>query len=126
MKKGFIAILTVLALLVFSLSLTAAVTYLSIGESQSGLAVARGKAALSLVEGCAEDALLLAKRDANYTGGNYEYLNGECLADVSKDGNTWTMHISGTKDNFTRRLEIVFEYTAGPFGVIILQSWLEK
>jgi hypothetical protein len=56
-QKGFIATLTVMTLLAFSLSLIAAVTYLSINESQSGLALSRGAAALSITEGCAEDAL---------------------------------------------------------------------
>lgn len=126
MKKGFIAILTVLTLMVFSLSLSIAVTYLSIGEAQSGLALARGTAALNLAEGCAADALLLAKRDLNYAGGNYAYLGGTCAVDVSKDGTLWTLVISGAQNNFTKKIRVTFEYTAGPPGIISLRSWLEQ
>ena len=125
MKKGFIAIFLVIALLAFSLSLSTAVTYLSINEAQSGLALAKGMAALTLAEGCAEDALILASRDENYNGGTYEYLGGTCNAEVSKDGIMWTLGISGTKDNFTRPLEIVVNRQFVP-PTLTLQSWLEK
>jgi hypothetical protein len=128
MKKGagFIAIFLVIALLAFSLSLTAAVTYLSIGESQSGMALARGAEVLALTEGCAEDALLLSVRDANYNGGTYNYLGGICAVDVIKNGTLWTMDVSGTKNNFNRVARIIFGYVPGPPGVITLQSWLEQ
>ncbi|MEI8097143.1 MAG: hypothetical protein WCG73_03495 [Candidatus Moraniibacteriota bacterium] len=125
-QRGFIAILTVITLLAFSLSLTIAVAYLSIGETQSAFALSRGDEALSLTEGCAGDALLQAKRDETYVGGDYSYLNGNCRVDVSVNGTTWTMDIAGTKNNFTRRVEIVLEYTLGPPNTIILTSWLEK
>lgn len=125
-QKGFIALLTVIALLAFSLSLTVAVTYLSINESQSGLALSRGASALSITEGCAEDALLLSSRDENYTGGEYASLGGTCTVGVSKDVAVWTVDVSGTKDNFMRSVRIIFEYVPGPPGVITLQSWLER
>lgn len=124
-RRGFIAIFLVIALLAFSLSLSTAVTYLSINESQSGLALARGAAALALAEGCAEDVLLLSLRDENYTGGTYEYLGGSCDADVSKNGTIWTLDVSGTKDNFTRSLEIIVDRQLVP-PLLTLQSWLEK
>lgn len=126
MKRGFIAILTVIALLAFALSLTVAVTYLSINESQSGLALSRGAAALSITEGCAEDVLLLARRDANYAGGTYGYLSGTCTVTVSKNATIWIVDVSGTKDNFTRAVRIIFDYVPGPPGIITLQSWLEQ
>lgn len=124
--KGFMAILTVIALLAFSLSLTVAVTYLSVNESQSGLILSRGASALSLTDGCAEDALLLSKRDANYTGGTYTYLGGVCTVAVSKNVTIWTVDVTGTKDNFTRTVRIIFDYVPGPPVVITLQSWLEQ
>ncbi len=125
-QRGFIATLTVISLLAFSLSLIVAVTYLSINESQSGLALSRGALALSFTEGCAEDALLLSGRDENYTGGTYEYLGGVCNVDVSKNGAEWTLNISGTKNDFSRTVRIVFSYVSGPPGIITLQSWLER
>lgn len=108
-QKGFIAILTVIALLAFSLSLVAAVTYLSIDESQSGLVLAKGQAAFQLAAGCAEDALLLASRDAEYAGGTYGYLDGTCTVDVAKDGTAWELVVTGQKDAFGRGIRIAIE-----------------
>lgn len=125
-RKGFIAIFLVIALLAFSLSLSTAVTYLSINESQSALALSNGVVVLSLAEGCAEDSLLLAVRDENYTGGAYEYLGGVCNVSVAKNGTAWTLDISASKNNFTRSLEIIVDRQPGLPSVITLQSWLEQ
>lgn len=124
-RAGFIALFTVLALLAFFLSMTFASAYLSIDESKGGLMSARAEDALQFSEGCAEDALLLSIRDENYDGGAYEYMNGECSVDISKDGAVWTADVVGTKNGFTRSIRIVFEYVVGPPGIITLQSWLE-
>lgn len=124
--KGFIAILVVLALLAVSLSLLFAVPYLSIGESQSGLIVMQGAAALQAAEGCAQDALLLSIRDENYTGGSYEYLDAACTVATAKDGTIWTLSVSSTKDGFTRSLEIIFDRVLGTPATITLQSFLEE
>ncbi|OIQ01785.1 MAG: hypothetical protein COZ86_00090 [Candidatus Moranbacteria bacterium CG_4_8_14_3_um_filter_41_13] len=125
-KRGFIAILTVILLLTFCFSLTVGVTYLSIGESQSSLAVSNGAEALSLAEACIEDALLLSLRDENYAGGDLSYLGGTCVVAVAKNGTTWTLNVSGTKNTFTRSIEVVYEYTVGVPNTIILTSWLER
>jgi hypothetical protein len=125
-STGFIALFTVIALAAFSLSLIVAVAYLSINESQEGLMLARGEDALQLTEGCAEDALLLSVRDEGYRGGSYGYMGGDCTVVVSKDGTTWTLDVSGTKERFTRSVRIIFDYTIGPPGSIALQSWLER
>ncbi len=128
-SKGFVAIITVLTLLVFSLSLTLATTYLSIGEAKSALALSQGEAALALTEGCAEDALILSGRDENYTGGSYSYLGGACAVDISKDLLEWTIDVVGTRDGFERHLEIVVLRVPGLLGLpatLTLQSWLEK
>lgn len=121
-KRGFIAIMTVLALMVFSLSLSVATTYLSIGEAQSGFAVVQGARALHMAEGCAEDALLQSSRDENYTGGTYSYLGGACTVDVVKNGTVWTLTIIGTEATYERRLEVVIDRVPP----VTLQSWLEQ
>lgn len=124
-QPGFIAILTVIMLLSFSVALIYSAGYLSIGASKGALTLASGAAAHSLVDACAEDALLLSRRDGMYEGGNSEYLGGTCRVHVVKDGDVWTLDISGTKDGFTRAIEITFSYVPGPPSVITLQRWLE-
>lgn len=125
-RKGFIALFAVLALLVFSLSFTLGVTYLSIGGGQEGLAIAQSAGARALVDGCAEDALLRSIRDENYTGEEQDLLGGVCTVSIQKDGTTWTMSVSGTQNEYTRSLEIVFEYTLGPPNTLMLTSWQEQ
>lgn len=118
--------MTVLALLVTSLSLTLAVTYLSIGESQSALALSKSEMAYQAMEGCAQDALLLSLRDENYTGGEYSYLGAVCMVDVSKDGTAWTLNVSSTKDVFTRSARIIVDRSVDTPATLTLSSWLEQ
>ena len=125
-KNGFVALLTVLALAAFSLSLVIAVTYLSIGESRSALALSQGEAALETGEGCAEDVLLESRRDENYTGGSYGYLGAQCEVQVAKDGTVWTLSVTSTKDGFVRSLDIIINRQPETPATITLQSWLEK
>ena len=67
--KGYISLLTALALLALSLSFSVVVTYTSVDQLQSSLSVVHGARALALAEGCVEDALLQRWRDTNYEGG---------------------------------------------------------
>lgn len=125
-QKGFIAFLTVILLLVFCFSLTLGVTYLSIGESQSSLAMASGAEAFSLTSACTEDALLLSLRDINYVGGDTNYLGGTCTIQVSKDADLWTLDVSGTKNEFTRSIQVRFVYTIGTPNTIKITQWIEQ
>lgn len=124
--KGYIAIMTVLSLLVFSLSLLVAVPYLSIGGAQQALALSQGETLLSALEGCAEDALLLSVRSEDYIGGSYTYLGMLCDVTVEKVDTTWTLSISGSRDGLTRTLQVVINRAIGVPGVITLTSWLEQ
>lgn len=129
-KKGFIAILTVIALLAFSVSLMFAATYLSIDQSQSGLVLSQGEAALQLTEGCTEDALLLSRRDENYEGGTSSYLGGTCEVSIEKVDTVWTITVTGTKSDFERRIRVVIDRAADPEpespATLTLSSWLEQ
>lgn len=124
--KGYIAIMTVLSLLVFSLSLLVAVPYLSIGGAQQALALSEGEALLSALEGCAEDTLLLSVRSEDYIGGSYAYLGMLCDVTVEKVDTTWTLSISGSRNGLTRTLQVVIDRAIGVPGVITLTSWLEQ
>lgn len=118
---GYIALLTVLVLFVFSLSLSTAVAYFSIDEMQGALALAEGEAARVFTDGCAEDALLQASRSMDYSGGSFSYPQGVCMVDVSKEGTVWTFEIQGNRHGYERRLHIEIEITA-PLN---LKSWQE-
>ena len=125
-SKGYIAIMTVLALLVFSLSLLVAVPYLSIGGAQQALVLSQGETLLAALEGCAEDALLLGSRDENYEGGSYSYLGSLCDVTIAKDGTAWSFSLSGNRQGLTRTLVITADRSVGIPGLFTLQSWLEQ
>jgi hypothetical protein len=125
-QRGFIAILTVIVLLAFSVSIMLGGTYLSIDQSQTGLVTVQGEVALQLTHGCAEDALLMAYRDENYEGGSVDLLNGTCEITVEKNGSTWDFRVVGQKNNFERILLITVEREPGSPGIITLTSWREE
>lgn len=125
-RKGYIAIMTVLSLLIFSLSLLVAVPYLSIGGAQQALALSEGETLLAALEGCAEDVLLLSVRSEDYIGGSYAYLGMLCEVTVEKVDTVWTLSFSGSSQGLTRTLRVVVDRTVGVPGVITLTSWLEQ
>lgn len=119
--RGYIALLAVLVIFVFSLSLATAVAYFSIDEAQSAFALAEGEAAAVLADGCAEDALLQAGRNPDYAGGTGAFLQGTCSVEVAKDGVAWTLDVSGARLGYGHRLHIEIEMTVPP----VLKSWQE-
>ncbi len=120
--KGYIALLTVLALLVLSLSFSVVVTYTSVDQLQSSLSVVHGARALALAEGCVEDALLQRWRDTNYEGGDYEYLDGRCHVVVEEQGTTLEFISMGRVDVFERTVRVRLDQSVTPPAIL---SWLE-
>lgn len=121
MKKGYIALTTVLILLFIITSLGIVSAILSVNEAQSGLSLFRGEDTLQFVEGCAEDALLKTRQSSAYAGGNITRPEGTCTVSVSKAGNNWTINVSTTNLQFTRTIQIQIVRSNG----ITLSSWKE-
>jgi hypothetical protein len=125
-QQGFVAMIVVLSMLVFSTVLILGATYLSIGEAQVSFAHAKGSAALAAAEGCAENALLLALRDEAYGGGTYDILGAACTVDVGTAGPRYTFSVAAEKDGFARRIEVAADRTAGPPAAFSAVRWLEQ
>lgn len=125
-SHGYIAIMTVLVLLVFSLSLLLSAPYLSIGGIQQAMVFSESETTRAALEGCAEDALLLSVRDESYTGGSYTYLGTTCQVNIEKNDPIWTLSVAATRHDITRTLTILVERTPGTPGTVTLQSWLEQ
>lgn len=98
------------------------VTFLSIGDAQSGFALFKGEDTLTFVEGCTEDALLKSRADLNYNGGNITRPEGTCSVAISKAVTPWTMTVTTLDTKYKRTIEV--KYTRNPTG-IILTSWKE-
>lgn len=122
-QQGFIAISTVMILLVVTLAIATSVTLLAIGEMQSAFAVTQGEDTLQFVEGCMEDALLKIRNDVNYAGGTITRPEGSCLITiVSVVGNIWTIRATNQSLAYKRTIEVICD--RGSAG-ITLTSWLE-
>ena len=121
-QGGFIATATVLVLMVVAISIVVTVSLLGIGGVQGSLALTKGETTLSLVEGCTDMALLNARNNPSYLGGNIIVTEGTCTVTVnSKVGNVWTVTVGSLALDYKRTIRVVF--TRGTS--IILTSWQE-
>jgi hypothetical protein len=126
LPKGYIAIMTVLALLVFSLSLLLALPYLSIGGAKQALLLGESEGVRAGLDGCAEDALLMLKRNETYAGGTYEYLGMRCEVEVSRTDARFTLTLTGNGYDITRHLTVAVDRTAGDPGILTDASFLPE
>lgn len=133
MQKGYIATLTVLIIMAVVIATAATVTYLSIGEAQSGFALFKGEDTLTFVEGCVEDAMLKARADATYgdpplSEKTITRPEGSCKIKVISKGAippfTWDMkaQTDTTVTKYNRIIEVFFNRTP---TVVTLTSWKE-
>lgn len=123
MRKGFIAITTVLILSAVIASITATVFWLSVGESQSAFTLMKGEQALQLSEGCVEDVLSRIRTDENYAGGTIPYPEGECVVDISRDVDRRTIHAYSNANDSVRRVVVVIDRTVSGVSLV---SWQEE
>jgi len=124
MKKdsGFIAITSVLVISAVALAIAVTVSLLAISEGQSSLALFKGEDTVTFVEGCAEDALLKARQNSSYAGGNITRPEGTCIVTVFKVGNVWTVTSTTNVTTFKRSIQTIFIIN----GInIVLTSWKE-
>ena len=106
MKKGFVTLITVLALLVFSVSISIAMTYISISESRVSADVILGEQAFVLSESCAELALLKLRNDTSYTGGSMHVSEGDCEVAVNTTGDESTVSVRAIRGEYTRSVRV--------------------
>lgn len=124
--KGYIALITVLSLLVFSLSLLSAMPYLSLGSMQQASVLGESETTLALLDGCVADALLLSKRDENYTGGAHDFFDGHCEISIEKNETIWELSFVATRNRIVRTAVVTVERTPGVPGTVTLLGWLEQ
>ncbi len=125
--KGYIAILTVLTLLVLSLSLLLTLPYLSLDGSKQSLTSFQGEQVLAALEACAEDTLLGILRSDDYTGGVKDYFGIRCDVSVEKEGSVWQLSLLANKENtMFRTLRVEIDRTPGDPTLLSLTRWLEE
>lgn len=126
MQKGYIATVAILIIMAVVMATATTVTFLSIGEAQSGFSLFKGEDTLAFVEGCADDTLLKIRADSTLSGTftiGRPPGEGTCsVTIVSKVGNTWTVDVTTQATVYKRTVRVVFDrLTTG----ITLTSWTE-
>lgn len=132
MEKGYIATLTVLIVMAVVMVTAATVTFLSIGEAQSGFSLFKGEDTLTFVEGCTEDALLKARASSTFgdppdgtTVITITRPEGSCKIKVVSKTGPWTMRIQTdtTVTKYNRIIEVGF--TRSGAGITSPITWKE-
>lgn len=124
MKKGFIAISTILIISAVVLGIAVTVALVSIGEGQASLALTKGEQTLHFVEGCAEDALLKIRSNASYANPGPATITqpeGTCSISVTS-GSPNTLIVTTQDTKYKRTVQI--QYTRSSSG-ISMTSWKE-
>lgn len=121
--NGYIATITVLIVMAVVLATVSTVTFLSIGEGQSGFSLFKGEDTLAFVEGCTEDYILKVRaQGASFVAGNITRPEGTCTITVNSGNPNWDITVSTTDTTYKRSIRAVF--TRNPTG-ITLTSWKE-
>jgi len=127
LSQGYIALSMILLLSVIIIAVSTTVTFLAIGEAQSGLTLSKGEDNLSFAEGCAEDALLKARASATYNGGDITRpgTEGTCtVSAITKVAGQWTFTVNKkTVTDYVRKIQVVTNYDG--YGDTIV-TWQEQ
>lgn len=122
-QAGYIALSTVLIITSVVLFIATTVTYLSIGEGQTGLSLYKGEENLHFVEGCVEDYLLKIRTDAEtFVPGNITRPEGTCTITVNSGHPNWDITVATTLTSYKRQVRVIFTQSATG---LTLSSWKE-
>ncbi len=120
-QSGYIAISSVLVIMVVVLVIGTTVSLLSINDIQGSLSNKKGLEALDLVEGCVEDALLQL-HSSNLLSATITIPEGVCtISDISQVGTEWTFTVSGSFNGYTKNMHV----SANRQSAVEVTSWME-
>ena len=122
--RGFVAITTILIILVVILLVGLGVSTLGISEMKMALQKTQSSQSYFLANLCAENALLELKRDEDYAGDATTTIeNGNCqILPIERTGGEWTIKAVGIFHNQTKKLKIIVSQVNPS---ITISSWEE-
>lgn len=104
MKRGYIALSSVLIIAFLVLTIGISVSYLAIGETQVSLGQLRKEEVTDFVESCVEDALLRLNEN-NAIPTTISLPQGTCIITINSHlGNNWTFTSVGTLQNHKKTI----------------------
>lgn len=124
-QQGYIALSTVLVVLVVVMAITLTSTYTALNEAQSGLSLFQGDENLAGAEGCAEEAMLKIRLNPVAVT-SISRPEGTCTITYALSGPVnWDMTVtfaSTTTTNYSRSIKVVFSRST---SALTLTSWRE-
>ena len=106
-KKGYIALTTVLVVGVVLVTIGLSVSLIAISEGQLSLSGRKNETALNLIESCVQDALLRLS-NTNALNTTITLPEGTCSLVVdSTVGTTWTFTVAGAFEGHTKKMQTI-------------------
>lgn len=126
-QTGAAALVTVIIVMAATLAMAAGASRLGIGELELGFTGTKGAEAFAIADGCMEETLRRIRIDTDYAvaSGTVSLTvpNGSCTIEVSADGDSRTVAITGTHGEYHATIEGVISLSG---DVISVTSWEEK
>ncbi len=120
MQKGQTLVL-LLIFMVITVTITAASVAMIVVNAKAGDKLQQGSNAYSIAESGAETAMIKLLRNPNYAGETLPVGNGQAVVTISGT-NPKTIISKGSINNFTRKVQIIADYTN---SVLTVTSWKE-
>ena len=119
-KRGS-TLITLLVFMIVALSVTTTAVAILITNSQSGSMQEQGTEAYSAAESGIENAIIQLLRNPNYTGETLSVGSNQAVVVVSGTS-PYTVTSTGTRGNYTRKVQAIMDYTD---GTLTVTSWKE-
>lgn len=119
-KNGFITLISVLLLGAVGLAITVSLLLLGLSSSRTSFSLEQGTETSGIADTCAEDALERLRKNPSFTGTvSFPLYDGTCSYTISGAG---LVQVTGTKDDFVRRIEITVTQTTPS---VVVGAWEE-
>jgi hypothetical protein len=123
-NRGVAALLTIVIVSAAALIMAFSSSILGLGELDSGFSNSRGEEALSIADGCMDEAMRRLRLDTSYSGANLSQSNGACIISVVPSGSERTITVTAsTTDSYYKKIEVNLTLAG---NVITLNTWEEK
>lgn len=120
LKKGYVALIAVLAISALLMVIGISVTIISINQGQMSTVEQKKEKALFFVESCGSEALMNLNKNGSVPA-TIILPTGTCTTTVSNAGSTWTITVTGSQENYKKTIQIVA--TRG--SNVTINSWNE-
>lgn len=121
MKKGYVALSSILVIAAVVVIIGVSVSLLAISEAQMSLAAKKGHESLQLTDGCAEEVLLYLNR-RGFLPSTITTPEGVCsVTQNAQAGNQWIFTVYGTFEGYHKKIQV----TATRDSVVSINSWKE-